>query len=66
MEDSLLSLTLIFAELGAVLLLVMIALVVRYILGSKNEVKTTMDLVKHVKSMIPAHRDQLVSFLKIN
>jgi hypothetical protein len=64
MNDSLLSLTLIFAELGAVLLLVMIVLIIRYLIGSKNEVKTTRALVKHIKSMIPAHRDQLVSFFK--
>lgn len=64
MDESLLSFTLIFAELGAVLLLAMIALIVRYILGSKNEVKTTKKLIKHIKMMIPAHRDQLVSFFK--
>lgn len=64
MTESLLSLTLIFAELGAVLLLVMFFLIFRYIMGSKSEVKTTRDLVKHIKLMIPAHREQLVNFFK--
>ena len=64
MTDSLLSLTLIFAELGAGLLLVMIALVVRYILGTKKEVKKTRNLVKYIKSLLPARRDQLTEFFK--
>ena len=64
MNDSMLSLTLIFAELGAVLLLVMIVLVARYIFGSNKDVTTTRQLVKHIKSIIPGHRDQLSNFFK--
>lgn len=64
MNDSLLSFTLIFAELGAVLLLVMIFLVFRSIRGSKKDVKTTRDLIKYIKTMIPAHRDQLSIYFK--
>ena len=64
MNDSLLSLTLILAELGAVLLLVMLALVIWFVLSSKKEVKTTHGLIRHIKSMIPGHRSQLVDYFK--
>lgn len=64
MSESLLSLTLIFAELGAVLLLVMIILIARYIFISKNDVNTTRELVKYIKKIIPVHRDQLKNFFK--
>ena len=64
MSDSLLSFTLIFAELGAVLLLVMLALVIRLILNSKKSVKTTHGLIRHIKSMIPGHRSQLVDYFE--
>ena len=64
MNDSLLSLTLIFAELGAVLLLVLVVLVIRFILSSKKDVKDTHGLIKHIKSMIPVRRDQLSDFFK--
>ena len=64
MNDSFLSLTLIFAELGAVLLFVMIALAIRFILCSKREVKTTHGLIRHIKSIIPGHRNQLKNFFK--
>ena len=64
MNDSLLSFTLIFAELGAVLLLVIIVLIIRFILCSKREVKTTHGLIRHIKSIIPGHRSQLADFFK--
>ena len=64
MNDSFLSLTLIFAELGAVLLFVMIALAIRFFLCSKREVKTTHGLIRHIKSIIPGHRNQLKNFFK--
>ncbi len=64
MNDSLLSFIIIFAELGGVLLLVMLVFIVRYIMGSNKEGRTTRDLIKYVKTMIPAHRDQLVGFFK--
>ena len=64
MNDSLLSFTFIFAELGAVLLLVMFALIIRYFLNSKREVKTTHGLIRHIKAMIPGHRSQLEDFFK--
>ncbi len=64
MNDSLLSFTLIFAELGAVLLLVVIFLIIRSIRGSKKDVKTTRDLIKYIKTMIPAHREQLSTYYK--
>ena len=64
MNDSLLSFTIIFAELGGVLLLVFIFFIVRYILGSNKEGRTTRDLIKYIRTRIPAHRDQLVDFFK--
>ena len=64
MDDGLLSLMLIFADIGGVLLIVMIALVVRYILCAKKESKTTKKLIHHIKALIPAHRDQLVDYFK--
>lgn len=64
MNDSLLSLTLIFAELGAVLLLVLVVLVIRFILSSKKDVKDTHGLIKHIKSMFPVRRGQLSDFFK--
>lgn len=64
MNDSLLSVTLIFAELGAVLLLVMIGLIIRLVFSSKKAVKTTHELIRHIKSMIPGHRSQLDDYFE--
>lgn len=64
MNDSLLSFTIIFAELGGVFLLLFIFLITRFILGSNKDGRTTRDLIKYIKTMIPAHRDQLVGFFK--
>ena len=49
----------IFAELGAVLLLVLLASGIYYIFGMKKEGKTTKDLIKHIKAILPAHQDKL-------
>lgn len=49
----------IFAELGAVLLLVFLASGIYYIFGMKKEGKTTKDLIKHIKAILPAHQDKL-------
>ena len=64
MNDSLLSLTLIFAELGGVLLFVILALGIRFILCSKRELKTTHGLIRHIKAIIPGHRSQLEDYFK--
>jgi len=64
MSDSLLSLIIIFAQFGGVLLIVMLVMVVRFILNSKKEGKTTRDLVTHIKALIPKHRDQLTDYFK--
>ena len=64
MNDSLLSFTIIFAELGGVLLLLFVFLIVRFMLVSNKDGRTTRDLIKYIKTMIPAHRDQLVGFFK--
>lgn len=64
MSDSLLSVVFIFAELGAVLLLLSIVLVMRSVSGSKKEVRTTQGLIKYIKSIIPKHREQLNKYFK--
>lgn len=64
MSESLLSLTFIFAELGGVLLLVMIALVVRYVLGSRKDIMQTRRLIQKIKSVIPGHKEQLSKYFE--
>jgi len=64
MSDSLLSFIIIFAELGGVLLLVVIGWVVYFILGIKKDGRTTKELIQHVKAIIPGHREQLVNYFK--
>ena len=64
MSDSLLSFTIIFAELGGVLLLVVIGWVVYFILGLKKDGRTTKELIQHIKAIIPGHREQLVNYFK--
>ena len=49
----------IFAELGAVLLLVLLAWGIYYILGMKKEGKTTQALIRHIKAILPARQDKL-------
>lgn len=64
MSDSLLSFTIIFAELGGVLLLVVIGWVIYFIIGLKKDGLTTQELIKSVKLIIPAHRNQLINYFK--
>jgi len=64
MSDSLLSFIIIFAELGGVLLLVVIGWVVYFILGIKKDGRTTKELIQHIKAIIPGHREQLVNYFK--
>ena len=49
----------IFAELGAVLLLLLLGWGIYYIFGMKKDGKTTQDLIKHIKAILPAHQDKL-------
>ena len=49
----------IFAELGAVLLLVLLGWGIYYILGMKKEGETTQELIKHIKAILPIHQDKL-------
>ena len=64
MNDSLLSLMLIFAELGVALLLVLLALIIRFVLRSRKDVKTTHGLIRHIKAMLTGHRDQLEDYFE--
>ena len=64
MSETSLNLIIIFAELGAVLLLVLIGWGIYYIVGTKKEGKTTKDLIRYVKSILPEHRDKLNDHFK--
>lgn len=64
MSDSLLSFTIIFAELGGVLLLVVFGWVIYFILGLKKDGRTTKELMQHIKAIIPGHREQLENYFK--
>ena len=61
MSDSLLSFTIIFAELGGVLLLVLIGWVIYILIKLKHDGRDTRDLIEHAKAIIPKHRDRLTS-----
>ena len=64
MSDSLLSFTIIFAELGGVLLLLLIAWIIYFIYKLKKDGKNTRELVAHVKSILPKHREKLTAHFK--
>ena len=64
MSDSLLSFTIIFAELGGVLLLLLIAWIIYFIFKLKKDGKNTRELVAHVKSILPKHREKLTAHFK--
>lgn len=64
MSDSLLSFTIIFAELGGVLLLVVIGWVIYFIYKTKKEGKNTRDLITHGKKMLSRHKDKLDAHFK--
>ncbi len=64
MSESLLSLTIIFAELGGVLLLIAICWIIYFMFNVKKENRNTRELIKHIKAVIPAHRDTLTNYFK--
>ena len=64
MSDSLLSFTIIFAELGGVLLLLLVAAIIYFIYKLKREGKNTRELISHVKSILPKHREKLTAHFK--
>lgn len=64
MTDSLLSLTIIFAQLGGVLLLLLLGGGIYFIYKLKKDGKNTRELVAHVKSIIPKHREKLTAHFK--
>ncbi len=64
MSDSLLSFTIIFAELGGVLLLLVIGWVIYFIYKTKKEGKNTRDLISHGKMMLSKHKDKLDAHFK--
>lgn len=64
MSDSLLSLTIIFAELGGVLLVLLIGWVAFFIYKLRKDGKTTRELVSHIKLMLPRHKEKLTEHFK--
>ena len=64
MSDSLLSFTIIFAELGGVLLLLLFAWVGYFIYKLKKDGKTTRELVEHIKVVLPKHKEKLKEHFK--
>ena len=59
MSETLLNIIIVFSELGIGLLLALVAWVVYYIFGTKKEAKTTQDLIKRIKLILPKHEDKL-------
>lgn len=64
MSDSLLSFTIIFAQLGGVLLIVLLSWIFYYIYKSRKEAGDTRKLIDQIKDIIPQHRDQLNNVFK--
>jgi hypothetical protein len=64
MSDSLLSFTIIFAELGGVLLLLLIGWVILFIYKLRKDGKNTRELVSHIKQVLPKHREKLTAHFK--
>lgn len=64
MSDSLLSFTIIFAELGGVLLLLLLGWAVYFIYKLKKDGKNTRELVSHIKSVLPKHKERLTEHFK--
>ena len=64
MSDSLLSFTIIFAELGGVLLLLLIGWVVFFIIKLRKDGKNTRELVSHIKLILPKHKEKLTEHFK--
>lgn len=59
MSETLLNFVIIFATLGMGLLLALVGWGIYYISGTKKEGKTTQDLIKHIKAILPVHKDKL-------
>lgn len=66
MSDYLLSTVIVLAELGVVLFIALFIAIIFYILGSKKEGKTTRELIKYVKAIIPKHREKFTTHFKEN
>lgn len=64
MTESWLSTTIIFAELGGVLLLVLAAGIVFYIFRLKRDGKQTKELISHVKNKLANHKNKLSDHFK--
>ena len=61
MSETLLNFIIVFSELGVGLLLALIGWVVYYICGEKKEGRTTVELIRHIKAIIPVHKNKLAN-----
>ena len=61
MSETLLNLIIVFSELGLGLLLALIGWVIYYIYGEKKEGRTTVELIRHIKAIIPVHKNKLAN-----
>ena len=59
MSETLLNFIIVFSELGVGLLLALIGWAIYYFLGSKKEQKTTQDLIRSIKAILPKRKDKL-------
>lgn len=64
MSDSLLSLTIIFAQLGGALLLVLIGFAIYYFIKMNKDNKHSRDLLSHGKMMLSRHKEKLTDHFK--
>ena len=62
MSDSLLSFTIIFAEIGGFLLVAAIAWGIYFLLKSQKEGRKTKELIKYIKELLPAHKEKLTNY----
>ena len=59
MSETLLNFIIVFSELGVGLLLALIGWAIYYFLGSKKEQRTTRDLIRSIKAILPKRKDKL-------
>ena len=64
MSESLLSFTIIFAELGGVLLLLLFLWIGFFIYKLKKDGKNTRELLSHIKLILPKHKEKLTKHFK--
>lgn len=64
MSESLLSLTIIFAQFGALFLIIAFIWLVMFVIRLRKDNKNTKELVEKIKKTLPLHRTKLTSYFK--